>query len=111
MLSAVPVLMKTGIFRNSVPIPDLRGAKMTATLSITAKGQVTLRKELLRHLGVAPGDKVVFDLLPDGRAELRAAKPEGSIQKSIGSLRRPGTKALSIDEISEAAAQGWAGRR
>jgi len=84
---------------------------MTATLSITAKGQVTLRKELLRHLGVAPGDKVVFDLLPDGRAELRAAKPEGSIQKFIGSLRRPGTKALSIDEISEAAAQGWAGRR
>ena len=46
---------------------------MTATLSITAKGQVTLRKELLRHLGVAPGDKVVLDLLPDGRAELRAA--------------------------------------
>jgi bifunctional DNA-binding transcriptional regulator/antitoxin component of YhaV-PrlF toxin-antitoxin module len=84
---------------------------MTATLSITVKGQVTLRKELLRHLGVAPGDKVVLDLLPNGRAELRAAKPEGSIRKFIGSLQRPGTKALSIDEISEAAAQGWAGRR
>ena len=84
---------------------------MTATLRITAKGQVTLRKELLRHLGVAPGDKVTFDLLPDGQAALRAAKPEGSIRKFIGSLQRPGTNALSIDEISEAAAQGWAGRR
>ncbi len=84
---------------------------MRATLTITAKGQVTLRKEVLRHLGVAPGDKVVVDFLPDGRAELRAAKPEGSIQKFIGSLQRPGTNALSIDEISEAAAQGWAGRR
>jgi len=84
---------------------------MAATLTITAKGQVTLRKELLRHLGVVPGDKVAVDLLPSGRAELRAAKHEGSIQKFIGSLQRSGTKALSIDEISEAAAQGWAGRR
>jgi antitoxin PrlF len=84
---------------------------MIATLTITAKGQVTLRKELLHHLGVVPGDKVAVDLLPSGRAELRAAKPQGSIEKFIGSLKRPGTKALSIDEISEAAAQGWAGRR
>ena len=84
---------------------------MTTTLLITAKGQVTLRKELLRHLGVAAGDKVAVDFLPDGRAELRAAKPGGSIQKFIGSLQRPGTNALSIDEIAEAAAQGWAGRR
>lgn len=84
---------------------------MATTLLITAKGQVTLRKELLRHLEVAPGDKVTVDLLPDGRAELRAAKSVGSIQKFIGSLQRPGTKALSIDEISEAAAQGWAGQR
>lgn len=84
---------------------------MGTTLTITAKGQVTLRKELLRHLGVAPGDKVAVEILPDGRAELRAAKPEGSIQKFIGSLHRRGTKALSIEEIAEAAAQGWAGRR
>ena len=84
---------------------------MAATLTITAKGQVTLRKELLRHLGVAPGDKVAIDLLPSGRAELRAAKPEGSIKKFIGSLQRPGTRALSIDDLAEAAAQGWAGER
>jgi antitoxin PrlF len=88
-----------------------RAPKMATTLLITAKGQVTLRKELLRHLGVAAGDKVAVDFLPDGRVELWAAKPEGSIQKFIGSLQRPGTEALSIDEISEAAARGWAGRR
>lgn len=84
---------------------------MTATIRISAKGRITLRKELLRHLGVAPGDKVAFDLLPQGRAELRAAKAAGSIHKFIGSLQQPGTNALSIGEISEAAAQGWAGRR
>ncbi|MFN9685015.1 MAG: AbrB/MazE/SpoVT family DNA-binding domain-containing protein, partial [Cyanobacteriota bacterium] len=26
-----------------------------ATLTVTAKGQVTLRQDLLRHLGVQPG--------------------------------------------------------
>jgi bifunctional DNA-binding transcriptional regulator/antitoxin component of YhaV-PrlF toxin-antitoxin module len=84
---------------------------MTTTLTITAKGQVTLRKEVLRHLGVAPGDKLAVDMLPGGRAGLRAVKPEGAIQEFIGSLQRPGTKPLSIEEISEAAARGWAGGR
>ena len=84
---------------------------MGAMLTVTAKGQVTLRKELLRHLRVAPGDKVAVEILPGGRAELRAAKPEGSIRKFIGSLHRSGTPALSIEAISEATAQGWAGRR
>ena len=31
------------------------------TLTVTAKGQVTLRKELLKHLGVRPGEKIVID--------------------------------------------------
>ena len=84
---------------------------MTATLKITAKGQVTLRKEILRHLGVAPGDKLSVDILPGGRAELRRVKTSGSIRNFIGSLHRTGTRALSIEEISEAAAEGWAGRR
>ncbi|HEX8895960.1 MAG TPA: AbrB/MazE/SpoVT family DNA-binding domain-containing protein [Terriglobales bacterium] len=28
------------------------------TLTITGKGQVTLKQDLLRHLGVGPGEKV-----------------------------------------------------
>jgi antitoxin PrlF len=84
---------------------------MAATLTVTAKGQVTLRKEVLRHLGISPGEKVVVDLLPGGRAELRPAKAPASIEGFIGSLHRPGTSALSIDEIAEIAAEGWAGRR
>jgi antitoxin PrlF len=82
---------------------------MSSTLTVTAKGQVTLRKELLRHLGVQPGEKVEIDLLPDGRAELRAVKKTGSIEDSFGLLYRPGTKALTIEEINEAIEKGWAG--
>jgi len=83
---------------------------MAATLKVTAKGQVTLRKELLRHLGVAPGDRVAVDLLPGGRASLRAEPASRDIEEFIGSLRRPATPILSTEEIAALAAGGWAGR-
>jgi len=84
---------------------------MGSTLTVTAKGQVTLRKDVLRHLGVEPGKKVEIDLLPNGRVELRAAKKTGSIENFFGSLYRPGTKALTLEEIKEAIEKGWAGER
>jgi AbrB family looped-hinge helix DNA binding protein len=55
-------------------------------LTVTERGQVTFRKEILRHLGIKPGEKVELDLLPDGRATLRAAKSRGSIDGFIGLL-------------------------
>ncbi len=83
---------------------------MTTTLTVTAKGRVILRKELLRHLGVTPGQKVEVDLLPNGRLEVRA-KQTGSIEAFFGCAARPGTKPLSIDEINEIIADSWAGSR
>lgn len=83
---------------------------MATTLTVTAKGQVTLRKEVLRHLGVGPGQKVEIDMLPNGRIELRA-RPRGSIEDFFGSLERPDTKPLTIDEINQIIADGWAGIR
>ena len=47
------------------------------TLTVTARGQVTFRKDVLQHLGIRPGDKIELD----------------------------------IEEINEAAAQGWAGKQ
>ncbi|WP_342360041.1 AbrB/MazE/SpoVT family DNA-binding domain-containing protein [Terrarubrum flagellatum] len=80
-------------------------------LTVTAKGQITLRRDLLRHLGVQPGEKVVIDKLPDGRVEMKAAPPAGDISDVFNLLKRKGAPSLSIDEIGEIAAQGWAGRR
>ncbi len=77
-------------------------------LTITAKGQVTLRKELLEHIGVKPGEKVAVELLPEGRAEIRAAKSSGNIEDFFGCLERPGARPLTLDEIAELAAEGWA---
>jgi AbrB family looped-hinge helix DNA binding protein len=82
-----------------------------ATLTVTARGQVTFRKEVLQHLGIRPGDKVELDLLPDGRGVLKAARPAGTISSFVGLLAGRAQKVATLEEINEAAAQGWAGRK
>ena len=79
------------------------------TLTITAKGQVTLRRDLLRHLGVGPGEQIEVRALPGGRIEVRAAQPPGSIESFIGRLAGRSPRVASLEEIQEAAAAGWAG--
>ena len=83
---------------------------MGTVLTVTAKGQVTLRREVLEHLGVTPGDRLVVELLPSGRVEVRAAEA-GSISDFLGSLPVSDAKPLSIEEMNGIAAAGWAGRR
>jgi bifunctional DNA-binding transcriptional regulator/antitoxin component of YhaV-PrlF toxin-antitoxin module len=79
------------------------------TLTVTARGQVTFRKDILKHLGIQPGDKIRLDLLPDGRAELKAEQPQGSFRDLHGLLRGKGNgKRLSIEEIDEAIAESGA---
>ena len=80
-------------------------------LTVTAKGQVTLRKELLQHLGITQGQKIEVLPLPDGRLEVRAAQPGGSIEGFIGLPAGRSPKVATLQEINEAAAQGWAGRK
>ena len=81
------------------------------TLTVTARGQVTFRKDVLRHLGVQPGERIELDKLPDGRVSLRAARPIASIDAFLGLLAGRSDKVASLEEIQEAAAAGWAGER
>jgi bifunctional DNA-binding transcriptional regulator/antitoxin component of YhaV-PrlF toxin-antitoxin module len=80
-------------------------------LTITAKGQVTLRKEVLVHLGVQPGDKISVEKLPSGRIVVSAARPVGRISDAFGFLQRDNGPTLSIDEMNRIAAEGWSGGR
>ncbi|CCV07453.1 Transcriptional regulator AbrB [Mesorhizobium metallidurans STM 2683] len=82
-----------------------------STLTVTAKGQVTLRKDILKHLGVHPGEKIIVDKLPDGRVEVKAARPAGKISDVFDFLKREGGPSLSIEEMNAVAAQGWTGKR
>jgi len=80
---------------------------MAITLTVTSKGQITLRKEVLAYLGVRPGDKLDIDLLADGRMQLRR-KRGTSAAAVFGMLAKP-QRSLSVEETSEIAASGWAG--
>src|SRR6202048_5465625 len=82
-----------------------------STLTVTAKGQVTLRKDLVEHLGVHPGEKITVDKLPDGRIEVKAARPTGKISDAFGLLKRKDGPSLSIEEINKIAAPGWGRKR
>ena len=82
-------------------------------LTVTVHGQVTFRKEVLDHLGIKAGDDVEIDLLPGGRAALKApsARPTGTINAFFGVLAGKTRKVATLDEISQAVAEGWAGHR
>jgi bifunctional DNA-binding transcriptional regulator/antitoxin component of YhaV-PrlF toxin-antitoxin module len=80
------------------------------TLTVTAKGQVTFKKDVLQHLGIKAGEKIELDLLPDGRGVLKAARQTGTIADFVGLLANRTQKIATIEELDKAAAQGWAGK-
>lgn len=81
-----------------------------ATLTVTERGQVTFRKDVLKHLGIKPGEKIELELLPDGKATVRAAQSMGSIENFIGCLAGKTEVKLTIEEIKEATERAWAGQ-
>ena len=76
------------------------------TLTVTTRGQVTFRKDVLQHLGIGPGEKIELDKLPGGRVILKAARPSGKIDRFLGLLAGKTKKIATLDEINEAAAAG-----
>jgi antitoxin PrlF len=82
-----------------------------ATLTVTAKGQITLKQELLRHLKVAPGQKVEVEKLPDGRLIVGSKPKKGSISRFSGFLAKEGTPRFTIAQIKKFTEEAWAGKR
>lgn len=77
-------------------------------LTVTAKGQVTLRRDILGHLGIKSGDRIELNLLPDGKAELSAERRKGSFRDIAGFLKgKTNGAVLTIEEINEAIAEAW----
>lgn len=82
-----------------------------ATLTITAKGQITLKQDLLRHMNVTPGQKVEVDKLSGGRLVVQPVAKTGSINDFIGSLEQKGGPRLTIAQIKKITEDAWAGKR
>lgn len=77
--------------------------------TVTSKGQITLRREYLAHLKIRPGEQVTIAQIPNGALEFRYA-PKGDISAFFGILKRRGQRAVSIKEMNDVIADGWAGR-
>jgi AbrB family looped-hinge helix DNA binding protein len=94
-----------------LPYFRMDGVAPMTTLTVTAKGQVTLRKDVLRHLGIKPGDKIDVDLLPGGAVAVRAAVPErtGPLQNFYDCLGPWTGTPIPLEDLKEAAAAGWVG--
>lgn len=82
-----------------------------ASLAVTVKGQVTLKRDLLQHLGIEPGERIEFEKLPGGELRIRAARPTGTIDGFIHALdgKVKLKKPLSIEDMNDIIAAGWAG--
>jgi bifunctional DNA-binding transcriptional regulator/antitoxin component of YhaV-PrlF toxin-antitoxin module len=84
---------------------------MKNTLKVTSKGQVTFRKDLLKELGVQPGDKLTVEIVGPGRAEVRAAKKGAGVESFIGYFSNPAGVHLTIEEMNDVIAESWTGGR
>jgi bifunctional DNA-binding transcriptional regulator/antitoxin component of YhaV-PrlF toxin-antitoxin module len=74
-----------------------------AIVSTTSRGQVTLRKEIFRHIGIRPGEKLEIELLPGGEFRGRAMRKRSSISDLAGCLKGKTNGArLTIEEMDEA---------
>ncbi|MFT4231464.1 MAG: AbrB/MazE/SpoVT family DNA-binding domain-containing protein [Leucobacter sp.] len=74
--------------------------------TITSKGQVTVPKRIRDALRLDPGSKVWFVPLHNGHVEL--VPRTATVDDLDGFLYDPDRKPLTIEEMEEAAADGWA---
>ena len=71
---------------------------MTISTTLTSKGQTTIPKEIRDSLGMKPGDRMTFTLMPGGTVVMRLKSK--SILELAGILHKKGRKAVSIEQIS-----------
>ncbi len=69
------------------------------TGTLTNKGRTTIPKEIRRHLGLRPGDKIHFVVEEDGRVVIVPVTL--SVKELRGSLPKPPT-AISLSEMKAA---------
>lgn len=76
------------------------------TATITAKGQLTLPKDVRAAMGVGPGDRVDFVLMEDGNF---AVLPATHSVKSLKGLIPAPKKPVSLSDMDRAVARGAKG--
>ena len=73
---------------------------MSATATVSEKGQVTLPKHLRDQLGIRPGSRLEFRLAADGCFQVQVLATGSSAL--FGLLAKPGDKARTLGELDSA---------
>ncbi len=71
---------------------------MTAEATLTSKGQTTISKEIRDELGMKPGDRMTFTLMPGSTVAMRVKSKK--LSELAGSLRKKGRTAVPIEQLS-----------
>ncbi len=74
------------------------GGSVMSDSTLTSKGQTTIPKDIRDSLGIKPGSRMTFTLMPDGTVLMRVKNK--SVMSLAGSLRKKGQKALPINLLS-----------
>lgn len=79
------------------------------TATVTSKGQITIPKEVRDALRVDTGDQVEFTINDGGEVVVRSLS--GDVRRLRGILKRPGQRAVSVEEMNEAILEHHARKR
>lgn len=71
---------------------------MTTDATLTSKGQTTIPKAIRDSLGMKPGDRMTFTLMPDATVVMRVKNKR--LADIAGALYKKGRKPLSVELLS-----------
>ncbi len=71
---------------------------MTTNATLTSKGQTTIPKEIRDSLGMKPGDRMTFTLMPDATVVMQVKSK--SVTKLAGMLQKKGRKPVPVEQLS-----------
>ena len=66
--------------------------------TLTSKGQTTIPKEIRDSLGMKPGDRMTFTLMPDATVVMRVKSK--SVTALAGMLQKKGRKPVPVQQLS-----------
>lgn len=75
---------------------------------LSRKGQTTIPRDIRERLGLVPGDRLYFTLLPNGTVVMRAKKRP--LAALAGLLHVPGRRPVSLPRMTEAVVDAAANR-
>jgi len=71
---------------------------MPTAATLTSKGQTTIPKEIRDSLGIKPGDRMTFTLMPDATVVMRVKTKRAA--DLAGLLHKKGRKAVSVEQMA-----------